>query len=76
MAERHNLPIAPSRLPSPDAGMRHVYVEHGIGGGAVKMNRYERERADQRPWYRRVWGIPSQAEVDSWGLNPYGGGDS
>lgn len=62
-------PCAPPRLPAPDPWVRHVYVVTGISGGSVSMNRFERERAYQRPWYRRMWGPPSQATVDSWGLN-------
>lgn len=58
----------PRPFPPPDPWMRHVYKETGIGGAFVKMNQVEREHADARPWYRRIRGLPSQAEVDSWGL--------
>jgi hypothetical protein len=48
--------------------MPHDLVEMGMGGRSVSMNKYERERARQRPWYRRLGGLPSQAEIDSWNL--------
>jgi len=55
-------------LPEPDPWLPHSYFATGMGGGCVNMNDFERERSHQRPWYRRFWGMPSQAEVDSWGL--------
>jgi hypothetical protein len=64
-------PTPPSTpLPPPDPWMRHSYIEKGglSGGATVSMNQREQERARERPWYRRLWGIPSQAEVDSWEL--------
>jgi hypothetical protein len=59
----------PIQLPDIDPWMRHSYMLRGLGGGQMlHMNQYECEREKQRPWYRRLWGLPSQDEVDSWDL--------